>query len=134
MPLADFFSSALEAVLPSVYAEEQQDAGADAAQDDAGANDGGDDDAPAEGADDEEEEEEEEPEDVSLPFLRTAPGIREECEQTKCKTFKHHYEECAARISAGKTQIEGETCVEELFHLMHCVDECAAPKVFATLK
>ncbi|KAM0788178.1 hypothetical protein ACM66B_001339 [Microbotryomycetes sp. NB124-2] len=125
MPLADFFISALEAVLPSVYAEEEsQDSGA---QDDGAAanDDDGDDEAAA--ADEEEEEEEEEPED-------TAPGIRAECEETKCKTFKHHYEECAARIAAGKTQIEGETCVEELFHLMHCVDDCAAPKVFATLK
>ncbi|KAK4058256.1 ubiquinol--cytochrome-c reductase subunit 6 [Microbotryomycetes sp. JL221] len=129
MPFADFFSSALEAVLPSVYAEEAQDVSTQGADEQAGADDAAkdEDEGAEEAAEEEEEEEEEEPED-------TAPGIRDECEQKQCKTFRHHYEECAERVAAGKTHIEGETCVEELFHLMHCVDECAAPKVFATLK
>ncbi|GAA5986207.1 hypothetical protein JCM11641_002889 [Rhodosporidiobolus odoratus] len=59
----------------------------------------------------------------------------EEVEDTKvCKPFLHHLEECGERLAAGKTMVDNETCVEELFHFMHCVDDCAAPKVFAALK
>lgn len=70
MTFADLFSSALEAVLPSVYAEEQQQQ--DVAQVDDGADeqkDGGDDSAAGDDGE-EEEEEEEEPEDVSLDCNR----------------------------------------------------------------
>ncbi|GAA5961393.1 hypothetical protein JCM8115_003430 [Rhodotorula mucilaginosa] len=78
-------------------------------------------------ADDEEEEEEEVPD--------QGEQIREACGQTKaCKTFLHHLEECGERLAEGKTIVQNETCVEELFHYMHCVDECAAPKIFAALK
>ncbi|KAH8927470.1 Non-heme 11 kDa protein of cytochrome bc1 complex [Atractiella rhizophila] len=75
-----------------------------------------------------EEEEEAEPEDP-------APEIREACAESKtCGAAKHHFEHCQERIAEGKTQFPGETCIEELFHLMHCVDECAAPKIFSKLK
>ncbi|GAA5852618.1 hypothetical protein JCM8547_002566 [Rhodosporidiobolus lusitaniae] len=64
-----------------------------------------------------------------------AIAIREACGQTKvCKPFLHHLEECGERLAEGKTMVENETCVEELFHYMHCVDACAAPKIFAALK
>ncbi|GAA6058659.1 hypothetical protein JCM10212_004070 [Sporobolomyces blumeae] len=83
------------------------------------------------GSDDDAEEEEEEEEEVE----DQAEAIREACGQTKvCANFKHHFEECGERLAAGKTIVEGETCVEELFHYMHCVDDCAAPKIFAALK
>jgi len=37
------------------------------------------------------------------------------CGQTKvCANFKHHFEECGERLAAGKTIVDGETCVEEL--------------------
>ncbi|KAJ2758251.1 ubiquinol--cytochrome-c reductase subunit 6 [Coemansia sp. BCRC 34490] len=72
----------------------------------------------------EEEEEEEEAEDV-------APAIKEACGDTSsCKSLKHHYEECAARVDDGSK----ESCAEELLHFMHCVDQCAAPQIFAKLK
>ncbi|GAA6027960.1 hypothetical protein JCM8097_001802 [Rhodosporidiobolus ruineniae] len=61
--------------------------------------------------------------------------IRAACGETKvCKSFMHHLEECGKRLEEGKTMVENETCVEELFHYMHCVDDCAAPKIFAALK
>ncbi|KDE07541.1 hypothetical protein MVLG_02212 [Microbotryum lychnidis-dioicae p1A1 Lamole] len=75
----------------------------------------------------EEEEEEEEPEDE-------APAIRDACAEKPCGTYKHHFDHCQKRVQAGQTLIEGENCVEELFHLMHCVEDCAAPKIFAKLK
>ncbi|GAA6000207.1 cytochrome b-c1 complex subunit 6 family protein [Rhodotorula paludigena] len=79
----------------------------------------------ADGAEDEEEEE--------VPDQ--GDEIREACGQTKvCHEFKHHLEECGERLAAGKTIVDNETCVEELFHYMHCVEDCAAPKIFAALK
>ncbi|KAG0140532.1 hypothetical protein CROQUDRAFT_674603 [Cronartium quercuum f. sp. fusiforme G11] len=71
-----------------------------------------------------EEEEEDEPEDPS-------PAIRDECAETKCSKYKHHFDHCQERVQ-GKAE-KGEDCVEELFHLMHCVDGCAVPKVFSKL-
>ncbi|KAJ1791839.1 ubiquinol--cytochrome-c reductase subunit 6 [Coemansia sp. RSA 2399] len=77
-----------------------------------------------EAVEEEEEEEEEEYEDH-------APAIKEACGDTlSCKSLKHHYEECAARVDDGSK----ESCAEELLHFMHCVDQCAAPQIFDKLK
>lgn len=79
----------------------------------------------------EEEEEEEEAEDQK-------PAIVEECESTKaCAPLKHHFDECQERVqnhSGDDGDEHHENCVEEMFHLMHCVDSCMAPKLFAQLK
>ncbi|GAA5836711.1 hypothetical protein JCM3766R1_006998 [Sporobolomyces carnicolor] len=124
-------SSFFESFLPTVYADEQPAGAADAVEAKSDATEVAQDKEQEEQAEEpaeEEEEEEEEPEDQ-------AEAIREACGQTKvCANFKHHFEECGERIAAGKTIVDGETCVEELFHYMHCVDDCAAPKIFAALK
>ncbi|WWD21074.1 hypothetical protein CI109_105555 [Kwoniella shandongensis] len=73
----------------------------------------------------EEEEEEEEPEDV-------APAIREACEQGPCAEHLHHLQHCQTKVDGGNG-FPGEDCVEEFFHLLHCVDPCAAPKIFKKL-
>jgi len=76
----------------------------------------------------------EEPEAEAAPEETEDPKtkIEEECGETiACKPLKHHLEECARRVEAGETD---ENCAEELMHFMHCVDHCAAPKVFAKLK
>ncbi|OAV87068.1 hypothetical protein PTTG_07051 [Puccinia triticina 1-1 BBBD Race 1] len=78
-----------------------------------------------EATEEEEEEEEDEPEDP-------APAIREECAESKCSKYKRHFDHCQERVLGGKGD-KGEDCVEELFHLMHCVDECATPQVFSKL-
>ncbi|KAM6493578.1 Non-heme 11 kDa protein of cytochrome bc1 complex [Amanita muscaria] len=73
----------------------------------------------------EEAEEEEEPEDIH-------PAIREECQASaKCAALTKHFEHCQEKVQEGKG-FKGEDCVEEL--MMHCVDECTAPKLFAKLK
>ncbi|BEJ14759.1 hypothetical protein CspHIS471_0405260 [Cutaneotrichosporon sp. HIS471] len=72
-----------------------------------------------------EEEEEEDPEDL-------APGIRDDCEANECQDAGKHFKHCAEKVEGGKGW-EGEDCVEELFHVMHCVDACAAPKLFKKL-
>lgn len=50
-----------------------------------------------------------------------APAIREECEKNECSEPAKHFKHCAEKVEAGKGW-HGEDCVEELFHLMHCVD------------
>lgn len=60
-----------------------------------------------------------------------------ECiESNECSGVKHHYDECAERVTAAQDSGEGtsEDCVEEFFHLMHCATQCAAPKLWAQLK
>ncbi|KAK8178955.1 ubiquinol-cytochrome C reductase hinge domain-containing protein, partial [Phyllosticta paracitricarpa] len=60
-----------------------------------------------------------------------------ECANSKeCAPAKHHYEHCVERVQKqeeekGKAE---EDCVEEFFHLVHCANQCAAPKLFAALK
>ncbi|ORX89668.1 Non-heme 11 kDa protein of cytochrome bc1 complex [Basidiobolus meristosporus CBS 931.73] len=98
---------ALEELFPTVFAEEQEV-----------------EEQPEEVEEEEEEEEEEEPEDIK-------PQLEEECsESAKCASSKHHLEECAARVANGSN----ENCVEEFFHLQHCIDACVAPKLFAGLQ
>ncbi|KAI9230610.1 MAG: ubiquinol-cytochrome C reductase hinge domain-containing protein [Piptocephalis tieghemiana] len=103
-----FLQSVLEAVLPTVYAEgpEEQETEVEATEEE------------------EEEEEEEEPEDPT-------PAIREACAETpKCAPLKHHFDECSARVENGSK----EDCVEEFFHLSHCVNNCTVPKVWKEIK
>ncbi|KAH9929325.1 uncharacterized protein B0H18DRAFT_1103400 [Fomitopsis serialis] len=107
-------------------------------------------DEPEEGAEEggeaEAEEEEEEPEDI-------LPALREECEESaKCKSATEHFRHCEERVSSGNGH-KHEDCIEEfcayvvilfglpadlprtpVFRMMHCVDGCVAPKLFAKLK
>ncbi|CAE6448822.1 unnamed protein product [Rhizoctonia solani] len=73
----------------------------------------------------EEEEEEEEPEDP-------LPELREECKQTAaCSGLDKHFAHCTEKVTSGQG-FKGEDCVEEF--LMHCVDNCVAPKLFSKLR
>ncbi|GBE86829.1 Non-heme 11 kDa protein of cytochrome bc1 complex [Sparassis crispa] len=86
-------------------------------------------DAPEEKEVKEEEEpaQEEEPEDI-------LPALREECEQSaKCAEATKHFQHCEEKVNAGEGY-KGEDCVEEFCAMMHCVDGCVAPKLFAKLK
>ncbi|TFK61069.1 hypothetical protein BDN72DRAFT_805282 [Pluteus cervinus] len=69
-------------------------------------------------------EEEPEPEDLQ-------PVIREECKESgKCAALAKHFEHCQEKVQSGQG-FKGEDCVEEL--MMHCVDDCAGPKLFSKL-
>ncbi|ORZ22718.1 ubiquinol-cytochrome C reductase hinge domain-containing protein [Lobosporangium transversale] len=71
-----------------------------------------------------EPEEEEEPEDIK-------PKIEEACAETAaCTKLKHHLDECTRRVEEEGAH---EDCIEELYHFLHCVNECAAPKYFNKL-
>ncbi|KAG2048590.1 Non-heme 11 kDa protein of cytochrome bc1 complex [Suillus hirtellus] len=75
----------------------------------------------------ESEEEEVEAEDIH-------PVIIEECKNSAaCASLTRHFEHCQEKVQSGQG-FKGEDCVEELFHLMHCADACAAPKLFSKLK
>ncbi|KAI8996245.1 ubiquinol-cytochrome C reductase hinge domain-containing protein [Trametes punicea] len=120
MSLSSFFSS----FLPVVHAdapeekevkEEQQPAEEQPAEEESA-------DEPQQ-----EEAEEEEPEDP-------LPALQEECAQTaKCAPLAKHFQHCEEKVHAGQGY-KGEDCVEEFYHMMHCVNGCVAPKLFAKLK
>ncbi|KZS89509.1 Non-heme 11 kDa protein of cytochrome bc1 complex, partial [Sistotremastrum niveocremeum HHB9708] len=80
------------------------------------------------GGEEKEEEEEEEPEDLQ-------PTLRDECKQSsKCAPSVKHFEHCSEKVEEGKG-FKHEDCVEELYvTMMHCVDECAGPKLFSQLR
>ncbi|ODQ61716.1 hypothetical protein WICANDRAFT_86643 [Wickerhamomyces anomalus NRRL Y-366-8] len=96
---------------------------------------------------DEEEEEEEEDEDEDEDDEDEEEGgdpldvIRSSCEETPaCVPHVHHYAECVERVTKEQEE-EGyedkdykEDCVEEFFHLQHCVNDCTAPRLFYKLK
>ncbi|KAG0160048.1 hypothetical protein PDIDSM_7575 [Penicillium digitatum] len=86
----------------------------------------------AEAEEEEEEEEEDEPEDIK-------PKLEEECAHSAvCAPYKHHYDECVERVTRQQEDEDykgpKEDCVEEFFHLTHCVTACAAPKLWRELK
>ncbi|RUS18011.1 ubiquinol-cytochrome C reductase hinge protein-domain-containing protein [Endogone sp. FLAS-F59071] len=74
----------------------------------------------------------EQPEESEVPESEDPkPAIVDECQGSKeCAPLKHHLDECTARVESGSH----ENCIEEFFHLMHCADKCAAPKLFSNLK
>ncbi|KAJ3719088.1 Non-heme 11 kDa protein of cytochrome bc1 complex [Lentinula guzmanii] len=114
--IASFFSSLLPTIQADTAADEKL-----ADENNSGADSESSEEAPAE----EEEEEEEEPEDLH-------PAIREECRSsTKCAPLAQHFERCNEKVQAGEG-FKGEDCVEEI--MMHCVEDCAAPKLFVKLK
>jgi len=88
------------------------------------------------GDDEEPEEEEEDEEEIVDPKEK----FEEECRESKgCAPAKHHFDECVERVTgaAGVTHDKkhpGEDCVEEFFHLAHCANQCAAPKLWSALK
>ncbi|XP_033096779.1 cytochrome b-c1 complex subunit 6, mitochondrial-like isoform X2 [Anneissia japonica] len=76
-----------------------------------------------------EEEEEEEEEDLIDP----ADAIRESCQDlAESQALKAELDECTARVqSRSNTE---ETCTQELFDFLHCVDHCVSQKIFSHLK
>lgn len=93
-----------------------------------------------EGDDDEDEDEDEEDEDEE-ETVDPLDTLREECTNTDtCKPHLHHFEECIERVTKEQEEEDydhkpyKEDCVEEFFHLQHCVNDCVAPRLFNKLK
>ncbi|GME69017.1 unnamed protein product [[Candida] boidinii] len=93
---------------------------------------------------DEAEEEEEDDEDDDEEEEESADqleALQKECAETAaCAKYVHHYHECVERVTKEmeepgyEEKHYKEDCVEEFFHLQHCLNDCAAPKLFYKLK
>ncbi|KAK9485693.1 ubiquinol-cytochrome C reductase hinge domain-containing protein [Lipomyces starkeyi] len=131
--MRNFITEFFEAIVPAVKAEEPEDGPAadeEAVEDTESENEA----EEEEEEENDEEEEEEEPEDIM-------PKIQTKCANSSlCHEYKHHFDECVERVTKaseepGYEDLDyKEDCVEEFFHLSHCVNECTAPTLFRALK
>jgi len=76
----------------------------------------------------EEEEEDEDEEDLIDPAVE----IKEKCAEDHCTKYKNRLDECNDRVTSKNETTE--TCFEEILDFYHCVDHCAADKIFSVLK
>ncbi|KAH8032385.1 hypothetical protein HPB51_024514 [Rhipicephalus microplus] len=59
--------------------------------------------------------------------------LREKCRaEAKCAGFGEKLQECNDRVNSRSQTLE--TCTEELFDFLHCVDHCASKDIFKHLK
>ncbi|KAL1420205.1 hypothetical protein MTO96_024547 [Rhipicephalus appendiculatus] len=59
--------------------------------------------------------------------------LRAECRaKDKCVAFGQKLDECNERVGSRSQTLE--TCVEELFDFLHCVDHCASKNILKHLK
>ncbi|KAH7966883.1 hypothetical protein HPB49_023746 [Dermacentor silvarum] len=59
--------------------------------------------------------------------------LRAECRaKDKCVAYNQKLDECNARVRSRSQTLE--SCTEELFDFLHCVDHCASKDVFKHLK
>ncbi|XP_074643107.1 cytochrome b-c1 complex subunit 6, mitochondrial-like [Tubulanus polymorphus] len=76
-------------------------------------------------------EPEEEEEEVDLEDPRDK--VKERCQATKeCQKHLDEYERCNERVNSKSNT--SETCAQELYDFIHCVDHCAAQKAFEGTK
>ncbi|WLF78282.1 ubiquinol--cytochrome-c reductase subunit 6 [Lodderomyces elongisporus] len=146
-----FLKDLLDNIIPTAYADEKGDEtqnevadeeAPEAQEEDAPeetpeeetVDDGDDED---EDDDDEDDEDDEDEEELVDPQVK----LNEECAKTiACKPFEHHFHECIERVTKEMEEPDyahkhyKEDCVEEFFHLQHCVNDCVAPKLFNKLK
>ncbi|KAK8775653.1 hypothetical protein V5799_031005 [Amblyomma americanum] len=59
--------------------------------------------------------------------------LREECRaKPKCTALSEKLAECTERVTSRSQTLE--TCTEELFEFLHCVDHCVSRQIFKHLK
>lgn len=101
-----------------------------------------DDDESKDEAEDEDEDEDEDDDDDEDEDEQKDPldELREKYTNTICHSFKHHFDECIERVTEAQKQ-DGyadldyqEDCVEEFFHLQHCLNEEIKNVLFAKLR
>lgn len=152
-----FFRDLIESTFPAVYAEEpeeeeqpqeeesgeeepkEEESSEEEPKEEEESSEGGDD----EDGDDEDEDDEDEDEDDEDEEEQPDPldALREECvNSSACKSYNHHFQECVERVTKEMEEPDydqkdyKEDCVEEFFHLQHCVNDCAAPRLFYKLR
>jgi len=61
--------------------------------------------------------------------------LKERCARNaECKPLGRLLEKCNARLEDGDLMFVGETCTEELFNFLQCVDNCVAKDIIGKLK
>ncbi|KAK9495150.1 ubiquinol-cytochrome C reductase hinge domain-containing protein [Lipomyces doorenjongii] len=135
--MRNFITEFFEAIVPAVKAEEPEEDDESISEDGPATDEEAVEDAESEEEEEvneEDEEEEEEPEDIM-------PKIQAKCANSSlCHEYKHHFDDCVERVTKaseepGYEDLDyKEDCIEEFFHLSHCVNECAAPTLFRALK
>ncbi|ODV58831.1 cytochrome b-c1 complex subunit 6 family protein [Ascoidea rubescens DSM 1968] len=120
----EFLKDLLESMLPTAYAEEEEEEEVEEASEEA-----------------EEEEEEDEDDEDEEEAQDQFDTLRSKCSETaSCKPLLHHYHECVERVTKEMEEEDydqkdyKEDCIEEFFHLHHCLNDCAAPRLFYKLK
>lgn len=87
------------------------------------------------GDDDDDDDYDDDDEDETVDPLET---LRAKYTEGVCHSFKHHFDECVERVTAKIEESEkgeaDEDCVEEFFHLRHCLDENVSKVLFSKLK
>lgn len=59
--------------------------------------------------------------------------LKEKCRgEPKCAAYGERLQECTDRVNSRSQTME--TCTEELFDFLHCVDHCASKDIFKHLK
>ncbi|KAK9329722.1 ubiquinol-cytochrome C reductase hinge domain-containing protein [Lipomyces starkeyi] len=138
--MRNFITEFFEAIVPAVKAEEPEEDDESFSEDGPAADEEAVEDTESENEveeeeeENDEEEEEEEPEDIM-------PKIQTKCANSSlCHEYKHHFDDCVERVTKASEEPgyedldDKEDCVEEFFHLSHCVNECTAPTLFRALK
>ncbi|CAG78649.1 ubiquinol-cytochrome C reductase hinge domain-containing protein [Yarrowia lipolytica] len=90
--------------------------------------------------DDEEEDEDDDDDDDDDEVPDPAIALHEAAAEGPCHDFKHHFDECVERVTKAQEAEDydhaeyKEDCVEEFFHLQHCINDNTADKLFRVLK
>ena len=63
----------------------------------------------------------------------TKPEIEEACRKN-CMAYQKAYDECVVRVQGGHGHGEAPNCQGQYFDLWHCIDACAANKIFAKIR
>lgn len=135
--LTSVWSDLKESLFPAVaYADE--DEGDEPEADDSEKEEGedGDDEDDDEDEDDDDDDDDDDEDELKDPL----DEYREKFTETVCHSFKHHFDECVERVTKAQEepdyedQEHKEDCVEEFFHLQHCLNEHIAPILFNKLK
>lgn len=65
-------------------------------------------------------------------------GIKSNCQEAKeCEKTREIFNTCTERVKNApppKSDEDQETCEEELFDFLHCVDHCLSQSLFSKLK
>jgi len=81
--------------------------------------------------DDDDDDDDDEGEDLVDPREK----LKERCAgNAECKPLGRLLKKCNARLEDGDLMFVGETCTEELFNFLQCVDNCVAKDIIGKLK